>query len=117
LLVGSLVFCLEFPPNYLKREKLTEKKLIHFTKLQFFNNKIYIHTKKPFGTWQIGVLVYFIIQELKFFKVAQLFLCFTFSGINDLRRLRGNLNHITQKVSQSTLKLKFPGLDQKNHPR
>ena len=45
-------------------------------KLQFFNYKTYIFTKKKtFGTWQfgkIGVLVNYVIKELKFCKMKRI---------------------------------------------
>ena len=55
-------------------EKVRQKNQSNFAKLKLTIDKVYSLTKK--ATWQfgrIGFLVNFIIQELKFWKIAQFF--------------------------------------------
>ena len=73
LFVDSLVFRFEFHPK-LSQTRETDP----FYKILIIKFTL-IH-KNHLALVKIGVLVYLIIQELKFFKIAQLFLCFTFSG-------------------------------------
>ena len=90
----------QFFSDFLSWEKLTnKKKLSKFTRLPFFDIPILEQwnlTKKTFGTLQfgkIGDLVNFIIQELKFSKIALLsFLSVSLmrENLRELRKLRNS---------------------------
>ena len=67
--------------NYLISLRFPQKSLINFAKLKFLNDKSYSYTKKN-GTW---CLVNFIIQKLKFYKIAQVFFV-NFSGARKFER-------------------------------
>ena len=88
--------------NFLFPEKLTQKIAEQLRKISIFEWwKFTVIQKSHLALGKIAVLFNFIIQEFKFWKITQLFLCVSFSGQRKFERIerkfkpqKPDLNHI-----------------------